>query len=435
MKILLLNQDWFAEEFRDAGHEVITVGFNFASHLQHVVSTPLIHIDRVIEELPEGFVPDRIVVHDNSAPIFFGGLEETNIPTVFYSVDTHHHSALHRYLGHIFDYTFIAQKDFDRFFLDGGVQTEWMPLYASRFVEASDTKEHGAVFVGTLNAKLNPERVRFFEELKKKTSVFTMTGEFWKIFPFSEIVINQTVKGDLNFRVFEAMMCGPMLLTERSGNGLLDLFEDKKHLVTYLKGDVDEAASLIQYYLSNPDQARSIGKAGRDEILRAHLPKHRAQRMLEVLAGLSKKQSNIRNFSMAVNHICIGRSSRSVDTGSRLIGLTHALKCIENGIALGEEMTDEIGCHLLLAVYDFEKTIGSGAGIALLESTYERYPNMLVLQLGLVREYLNRGATEKAKQIAQNMGTDDLSAVYNQAETMLRQLVDETNSQAHGTPN
>ena len=109
MNILVLNQDWFAAEWREAGHRVITCGI--ATHLDVVVTMPVLHIDTLLDMVPGGFSPDVVVVMDNSSPLLFTGLEETTVPTIFYSVDTHHHAELHGYLFRMFDAFLVAQKD------------------------------------------------------------------------------------------------------------------------------------------------------------------------------------------------------------------------------------------------------------------------------------------------------------------------------------
>lgn len=222
MKLLLLNQNWFAEEFRAAGHEVVVAGFGrqFEVRFEYAI----LHIDSVIKALPNGFEPDAIIVYNKSSPWFVAGLEETTRPVLFYSVDTQHHAQLHRYLGQMADHTYVVQKDFASPFHELGMTPEWLPLWASRYVEAQETRERDVCFIGNMNRELNPWRVDFFDELQKLQKVFIAQGQYWDYFPTSEIVINQTVKGDLNFRVFEAMMCGTLLLTERWETGSSSCF-------------------------------------------------------------------------------------------------------------------------------------------------------------------------------------------------------------------
>ena len=175
MFILLLNQDWFQTELRELGHRVETVGLG--KHLDITIPAPLIHIDSICREHFDGEFPEVVVIHDNSAPVCIVGLEERDIPTIFYSVDAHHHYELHGDLGKVFDYMLVAQRDYIAPMKElCDAPMEWMPLWASMYVEPEEEKEFGAVFVGSLKRKLNPERVDFFEALQKKTDILYKTG-------------------------------------------------------------------------------------------------------------------------------------------------------------------------------------------------------------------------------------------------------------------
>ena len=101
MKILVFNQDWFAKEWREMGHEVVTYGCRHDLEVQQ--STFVIQVQHVLESLPADFSPDVLVFHDNSMPVTVLGLEQVEIPTVFLSVDVHHHHEVHKYLSFIFD--------------------------------------------------------------------------------------------------------------------------------------------------------------------------------------------------------------------------------------------------------------------------------------------------------------------------------------------
>jgi hypothetical protein len=78
MRILLINQTWFASELRALGHEVLTCGMR--PHLEYQIPLPLVTINDLLTQLPNGFRPDRIVWLDNSAPNAVLGLEDCEIP-------------------------------------------------------------------------------------------------------------------------------------------------------------------------------------------------------------------------------------------------------------------------------------------------------------------------------------------------------------------
>jgi len=423
MFILLLNQDWFADELRALGHTVATVGLG--KHLEYTIPAPLIHIDTIVTNHFDGRWPDVVLIHDNSAPICVVGFEERTVPTIFYSVDAHHHYELHGDLGKIFDHVLVAQRDYMSY-MDklSDAPLEWMPLWASQYVEADDDKMWGAVFVGSLNRKLNPDRVAFFEELEKKTTMYCETGAWWQIFPKSEIVINQTVKGDLNFRVFEAMISGAMLLTERSSNGLLELFEDGKHLVTYEKGNVDEAAEKIEYYLAHKEEAREIAMAGRDQVLQHHCIEHRAKRVADVCAEVTQIKSKPRKyFGWMAN--CNGLTTRLIELDTILAkqANVHAMKAAEAALLNNEPLDDHLTYLLVYACCFFDQAHQRTSGLELLKHARKLYPERVLIALAIVRSLLNTGKVQEATEIAQQIEPESPQRIFACAEEAITALL------------
>jgi len=421
MRILLLNQNWFAPEFREAGHEVISAGYN--PGLDLALEIPLLHIDTVISALPNGFSPDLIIWHDNSSPIMFTGLEECDTPLIFYSVDSHHHYDLHAHIAHIFDQTYVAQSDYIEIFRSANVAAEWLPLWASRFVEASSEKSFGAAFVGNMNSTLNPDRVEFFEKLKALIPIHIKVGDYWTIFPHAEIVVNQTVKSDLNFRVFEAMMCGALLLTEHSSNGLLDLFKDGEHLVTYQKGNAEDAAQKIAYLLANVDRCREIAHAGREEILRAHLPRHRAEKILARAKGLTRTKNSQRFLAAMVNHSMLSILLEKKETGLDGKALVACLRSAEQALSAGEQIAETHCFYLITACFRYDNRLGSTAGTDLLTKFAEAFPENIALLLSRIRILLNSGKIAAAREIAANFAGEQAEVVFTQAEALVTEYL------------
>lgn len=421
MDILVLNQDWLVEELRAAGHNVRTSGLS--EHMEIGLETAHVHIDTVIGRA-EGFNPDVIIFHDNSGPNVFAGLEETDIPVIFYSVDTHHHHAVHRFMAHTVDHTFVAQKDYIPMFSAVGAEAEWMPLWASRYVEASHDKQFGAVFVGNLNPELNPDRVWFFNAIQQFTPVLTKIGAWWEIFPFSEIVINQTVKGDLNFRVFEAMITGAMLLTEDSPNGLLELFQPEKHLVTYPRNCAQAAAEKIRYYTDNKKLAREIGMSGREEILKRHMPVHRAETILSTIRGLQKKHSPKKFFSAMTGYCILSLRSESIDTTVAVKGYVSALRTIELALKNGEPIDSQIACFCVFACFKYDQFLGGNAGQQMLSLLREAYSDEPVLKIAVLRNMLNQGHYELARALASNISAEPTNVTFEKSEYLVRMILE-----------
>ena len=422
MKVLIFNQDWFAPELRELGHEVITCGSE--AHLDYRIPCGTNHLDSVLSSL-NGFLPERILWHDNSMPtILMTGLESTTIPVVLYSVDTFHHHTMHTFMAEVFDHVLVAQKDYVEKFKDCGTPASWLPLWAPRFVESSEDKRWPVSFVGNLNAKLNPRRVKFFEELKHRVPIHITHGNYWEVFPFSEIVVNQTVMGDLNFRVFEAMMCGALVLTERTPNGLFDLFREGEHIVTYSPDSVDEATERVSQLLQRPEQLRQIARAGREEILKKHLPKHRAQTVHELLSTITKrKPAKDRHFRAMVNHV-ITSLMYVRSTGRHMpIPLTASIVAAQHGLSAGEELTNSQAGYLIKACYAYNEMTQTNLGTDLIAHFATTMPQQEIVVLSAIRNLLNSGRKIEAETIASRISHAPAEQVFHAAEETVQNIL------------
>ncbi len=416
MDILLINQDWFAAEFREAGHRVVTVGL--ASNMELRLDRPLYHLNQILEQIGGGFQPDIIILHDNSAPLTILDIDEAPCPTIFYAVDTHHHTELHCFLSTVFDLTLVAQKDYVSAFEKRGLSApEWMPLWASSFVEPNLQKHNQAVFVGTLNARLNPDRVTFFEKLKSVCPALHVTSGAWQgIFPESEIVINQTVKGDLNFRVFEAMICGAALLTEDSGNGLRDLFEPDKELVLYEKNNAEAAAAKIDWLLNNPKQMRRIAEAGRAAVMTSHLSQHRAQRFLEIINGIKKKERPLRRMGAMLNLAVLAARLATLDSLLSVKALTECMCKIGATVDHGDTYSEEAAFYAVRVALEYDRVTNSDQGMHLLNQLYDQNPDLALFRATKIRHLLNNGRVNEAREFAAHISEIPVEEVFKSAE-------------------
>lgn len=422
MKILILNQDWFATELRDMGHEVVVCGI--ADHMEVRLASTMYHIDHLLGEILNGFTPDVIVWFDNSAPLLLIGLEHCAIPMIFYSVDTQHHHELHSYLASAFDYVLIAQRDYMLHFAETDTPMEWFPLWAPRYVEASKDKKYGLTFVGNLNVKLNPLRVKFFEEFQKLSPIHIQQGAYWEIFPFADIVVNQTVKGDLNFRVFEAMMCGPLLLTEKTSNGLLDLFNDGEHLVTYERGNAQSAADIANTMLGDPAVRNRIAEAGRNEILAKHTARNRAIELEKIIRNVRKRSPSLRRyFAMMINHNIVSTSTEEQVRGLSVKAIIASLRAAQFALDEGAEPTDVETAHLIRACLRYDRLLGTGGGAALLRTYAEAFPTNYLLGLAEVRSRLNQGKRVEATELAARISSDPTSKIFALAENTISMIL------------
>ncbi len=420
MKILLLNHPWFAGDFRAAGHEVLVAGYTPQCDLRF--TDPLLPISQI---LPSGFTPDLVLVLDNSAPILVTGLHELSCPMIFYAVDTHLRLDLHCYLSRAFDLLLLAQKDFVQEFVSGGFETPvWLPLFAGGPVEVSEEKVYPASFVGTLDPMIHPQRVQFFEELKKLTDVTVTTGAFPEIFTRSEVVVNQSIGAELNFRVFEAMTCGAALVTENIGNGLTDLFTPDRHLVVYERNNPVDASRKIQGLLADKRRCREIGRAGREEVLAKHCACHRARQILEWIPSIQRKKNNGRYFAWMLNQAFLANILKVDIPSFYPKALETALEMLERGMKHGEVLDDFLAFHALRVILELDRVSQTDRGVKLLPALAEANPGNVLLRTGQLRALVQSGNKAEAETLARSLfpgrSTAEMIAI---AETMVQKVL------------
>ena len=173
--------------------------------------------------------------------------------------------------------------------------------------------EYDIAFVGNTygDHPLYAERRRLLALLSERYKVRVEQGVYFRnmadVYASARVVFNRSACGDLNMRVFEAMCAGRPLVTD-AVPGLLDLFEDCKHLFVYRNDDElsriatplneftwcerdDGDCENCACYCDCPESADGIllmelgwiGEAGREEVLAHHTYLHRVQTILQAV--------------------------------------------------------------------------------------------------------------------------------------------------------
>lgn len=286
MKILQLGNCYLSEPFREMGHEVKWASVHPGADV--VLEPFLVEATSVLAALPSGWSPDLIVLGDESMFPKILGLEALSIPLVWYAIDSHIHHTWHRPYAAVWDFIFVAQKEWVPLYaLEPARQSvTWQPLFchASHDRDLKLPRTSPLVFVGTLNPVWNPDRVELMRRLQARYPIDVRTGVYGEIFNQAQMVLNQSVAGDVNFRTFQAMACGAMLVTERVGNGFSDLFQDRVHCVVYEKGNVDQIVEIAQYYGERPLEREAIAHQGHQTVLAHHTSHRRAEALLSLIA-------------------------------------------------------------------------------------------------------------------------------------------------------
>ncbi|NDC38046.1 MAG: glycosyltransferase family 1 protein [Proteobacteria bacterium] len=310
MNIVCLNQPYlthpkFAAVILEQGHRVFSIGWR-AGEFDCVPSKEYLTLDELLALLPEGFTPDAIVYFDTSEVPKVFGLESAPCLTVFHSVDVHIHKHWHQFWALSFDHFLLAMKGYAEVF-EGAYAppTTWFPLWAfSAGAEPASHRPVAASFRGSFGIT-HPRRRAFFDGVKAQIDGDFGTGPFFELYSRSKIVLNDCIRDDLNWRVFEALASGALLITPRVSPETLELFPENEALVTYRPHDVDDAVQKVRYYLSHETKRLRIAQNGYERVRSTHMAHHRAKTLLGLLASSPRRPEVTKTFCAALTYFAI----------------------------------------------------------------------------------------------------------------------------------
>jgi hypothetical protein len=270
---------WYFERVLARGHKVMYGGP--AYRLERPGLAPDLDLARAMAGCRPR--PDLILYVDSPGPFFPRGLERVDAPTAAYLIDVHTQTAHHLELATLFDYVFIAQKDYLDSFRKANPHSYWLPFGCDPEIHRNLATERifDVGFVGHLTI----DRRKILERLARHFRVndYDRTcppEEMAEIYSRSRIVFNRPVRRDLNMRVFEALACGSLLITERIGNGQDELFADRKHLVTYQ--EAGELEDLVANYLKQEREREEIAACGHARVVERDTYELRVRELLRV---------------------------------------------------------------------------------------------------------------------------------------------------------
>ena len=218
--------------------------------------------------------------------------------TAGFLIDVHLHLDQSIRQAALFDVVFVAQRDFVDPLSRVHPNVQWLPLAApARFLEVPRRAVYQAAFVGNLWPG-TPRRA-----LMEAVSHRVTTNDWrrrWdveamaRIYAGSAVVVNPTIRGDLNMRFFEALACGAILVMPAIGNGQSEIGTAGTDYVTYDPADdVETIARVVERVAtSHPD-----GGPGRQVIADGHTYDHRLRQVAEVLASPPERCAPIRSMT------------------------------------------------------------------------------------------------------------------------------------------
>jgi|GEM_PF-6171488 len=349
--ILLLVKSHFKPELEALGHQVKALAYKGEFNLSGAVGWSMEGCDGVFEDQAsiseilhqiQPFRPDCVIYFDDSCPYLrVNQLDKSPVPTIFYSVDSHIHSSWHSYVSGLFDHTFVAQSSYLPLFRAHSMNVSWLPLWAPEIIQPVAHKEIPVCFRGSLTGPQRQQRVDFLKQVAESVPLDFAQGEFREAFPRAEIVLNEQIRDDVNFRVFEAIMCGACLVTPTSLNGLDQLFTPGEHLVTYQPHNAQDAIEKVKGLLADPARREVVARAGREHLLVRHLAEHRAQEVSQVVRTLSISRS-MQAVQMALFNMARwwGVRTGRFDKAPELL-IRHLLAGLDEVVSSKAELTEQ----------------------------------------------------------------------------------------------
>ncbi len=396
VRLLLINQRWLAPELKACGAEVFTVGWDNGTFDLNFAG-PALPLEELLSLIAPSFRPTQLIYFDDSGPISVLGLERSELPVVFYSVDTHHHWIWHKAFAAAADLTLVAQLHYQSVF--AGLDPVWFPLWAEP-VSWAEARNVDVCFRGNLSSQLHPLRAAFFENVVQTVPVDLHNGPWQESYPRARIVLNQAVKDDLNFRVFEALASGALLVTPDHIRGLAELFEPGEDLVLYQNGNATDASEKVRYYLDHEEERRLIAENGAKKVLQHHSAEKRAKQLLELVKGLRRKPCAARFLHVALSYLmctrlCLGHMPQAA---LRMLNAATELLFAETSVpewALAEFETGVVSCS------HFLKTLGAReVAFELVRQSAAKHPESSVLQIAEIERLLETGDAASASELA-----------------------------------
>lgn len=295
MNLLTAGGFYLAEALQRLGHRVVQAETFLAPGAVEV------DLEAVLDQLPAADRPDLLLVVERLGsrrlPL---NIEKIKLPRAFYALDPHLNLYWHQKYASAFDLIFTTQKSSMSAFQVEGRPAHWLPWAVNLNVVHDHLlpRTHDLAFVGRVDSRLRLKRHLILETLKTRFSLHLRGDrsenqvthhELGRIYSQARVVINESIQGEVNLRVFEAMAAGALLLTEDVGPNLVGLFTPGEHLITFGPEDLVEKAA---YFLAHEEERRDIAWQGRELVCARHDTLARARQFLDYLGeGVGFRQT------------------------------------------------------------------------------------------------------------------------------------------------
>jgi glycosyltransferase involved in cell wall biosynthesis len=296
VRVLVVGNPAVVPALGALGHEVVVAHEAFPEEAYRVPGRPFDLGSLWPRLVPE---PDLLlVVQQLGVQELPFGLEAVPAPRLYWAIDVHLNWFWQRHYARLFDRVLSTQRAHVALLEAEGVRAHWLPWGAeAEFLRERGSRRHrDLVFVGTVDAATRPKRAAAVALLERRFGMATFGRTVAErlspeamadVFASARIVFNEAVLGDLNFRVFEAMASGAMLLTERIDAGLVDLFTPGEHLDVFGPEDL---VAKVEHWLAHEAERARVAASGAAEVRARHtLEARMAETVALVRAGIPRR--------------------------------------------------------------------------------------------------------------------------------------------------
>lgn len=223
---------------------------------------------------------DAIVVIENYHSEWIKGLTEIKKLKLFWSIDSH--IALKRHQQFVknnkINITLNSTSTYVKYFPK---KCYWFPnAYDDILVNKMDIpKKYDIGFCGNfVNRKPWIDKLK--STFKMKTDIMVIGDDMVRVINSYKIHWNKNYSNDINYRTFETLGCGTVLLTNKTDR-ISDLFDINKHLVVYR--DFADCCNKIKYLLNDENGRNTIAEAGYNHVKLNHTYRNRAAELVKII--------------------------------------------------------------------------------------------------------------------------------------------------------
>lgn len=305
-------------------------------------------IDIILDQLPSTFSPDFVQLTARNMSFIPRGLEKFTCPKVMKIGDTFHLGD--GSLTSIVEYCKIFQCDYHwgyqgvqhlHFFVEAGLRNVfWLPgtpVINHYIPQKQESKSDDIVFRGS-QSKQHVYRSKLLKFLQNSGINIDVSRKPYiqslEDYTKSRIVFNCGLNSDSNRRIFEVLMAGGFLLTDRlsSQSGLFSLFQEGVHLECY--GNENELLQKIDFYLNNPEKAEQIALSGHRKLIDCYNQQAVWQKLYRyVLQGEIEAPFRLEH-DKRVLHIDGTRNEKAFDTRLKIYELIQEIHRLNSQIKL-----------------------------------------------------------------------------------------------------